>query len=335
MPEPVPPSPRVRRRRALLLAGTAVALIVVAVAVLALTRDSGGVTIHIPGVVAIDPASGEVVASVAVGSRPVAIAGDDTGVWVGDGRDGTISRIDPSTHEVTRTAGIGAPAVDLAFGAGSLWAATGGFGEVLRIDPELVAVTERIPLGPPDATEAPTVQAIAANDTTVWAGAQGGLVPIDAASGEPRPAIDLGAASALSITVGGDAVWATTLRQRAKRVEAGSDQVTTDFYAGTFILPVALDGDAVWVGAADEGRLWRLDAATGATQLTTEAGRGSSGIAVGLGAVWVTCWSDGTIVRVDRETGRPTTVIPVGGAPEDVAIGAGLVWAAIPETPAQ
>ena len=93
-----------------------------------------------------------------------------------------------------------------------------------------------------------------------------------------------------------------------------------------------MDGDAVWVGATEEGRLWRLDAATGATQLTTTAGKGSNGIAVGEGAVWVASWSDGTVVRVDRATGDVKAVIPVGGAPEDIAVGGGLVWVAVPET---
>jgi len=333
VPEPVPPSPRVRRRRAMLLTGAAVALVVIAVLVLALTRESGGVEVTLPAVVAIDPATNEIVASVRAGSLPIAVAADDAGVWVGDARDGTVIRIDTATRRVTRTAGIGAPAVDLALGAGALWAATGGFGEVLKIDPEIGAVAQRIPLGGPGDIEAPTIAAVAVDDTTVWAGAQGGLVPIDAATGDLRPVVDLGDASALQIAVGGDSVWATTLRQRAKRVERTSARVTAEFYAGTFVLPVALDGDdAVWVGAADEGRLWKVDAATGATELTTRAGAGSNGVAVGLGAVWVASWADGTIVRLDRETGEVQAVIPVGGAPADVAIGGGYLWVAVPET---
>ena len=333
-PGSAPPRPG-GRRGAVILAGAAVALVVVAVLVLALTRDSGGVEITLPAVVAIDPATNEVVASVAAGSRPVAVAADDKGVWVGDARDGTITRIDAANRTVTRTAGIGEPAIDLALGAGSLWAATGGFGEVVRIDPELGAVAQRIPLGDPGDTVAPTVSSIAADNETVWAGAEGGIVPIDAATGTAREPVNLGRASALQIAVGGDAVWATTLRRRAKRIEKASAQVTADFYAGTFILPVALDGDAVWVGAADEGRLWRFDAATGATQLTTRAGKGSNGIAVGADAIWVASWADGTVVRLDRRTGDVEAVIPVGGAPEDIAVGGVLVWVAVPEGPAQ
>jgi YVTN family beta-propeller protein len=89
----------------------------------------------------------------------------------------------------------------------------------------------------------------------------------------------------------------------------------------------------VWVGAGDEGRLWRLDADTGATELTARAGRGANGIAVSAGSVWVASWPDGTVQRLDPDTGEVRAAIPVGGAPADIAVGAGYVWVAVPEAP--
>lgn len=335
-PPHVPPptgDPRIRRRRTAALVGAAVALVVASVLALALTRADDGVVVTLPAIVAIDPDGDEVVAVVTTGSAPISIVAGDDGVWAGDARDGTVARIDPATRRVTRTLGIGEPAVDLAVGAGALWVATGSFGEVLRVDPDLGAVTRRIPLAAQGAVEVPTVSAVAAASGRVWAGARGGLVPIDPASGEPGAPIDLGDASALHISAVGDGVWATTFRRRAKRVEAGSGRVTAEFYAGTFVLPVALDGRSVWVGAGDDGRLWKLDADTGATELITTAGRGSSGIAVGEGSVWVTSWPDGTVQRLDPDTGEVLAVIPLGGAPADIAVGGGLVWVAVPEAP--
>ena len=268
------------------------------------------------------------------GSAPISVVAGDDAAWAGDARDGTVARIDPTTHEVTRTLGVGEPAVDLALGAGALWVATGSFGNVLQVDPALGAVTRRIPLGEPGAVEVPTVSAVAADDGGVWAGARGGMIPLDPATGEPGAVIDLGDASALQLAVGGDGVWATTLRRRAKRVERGSGRVTAEFYAGAFVLAVAVDGvRATWVGAADDGRLWKLDPDTGATERTATAGRGANGIAIGEGSVWVASWPDGTIQRLDRETGAVRAVIPVGGAPTDIAVGAGLVWVAVPEAP--
>ncbi|HTI35580.1 MAG TPA: hypothetical protein VL422_18035, partial [Miltoncostaea sp.] len=333
-PPHIPPpirDPRVRRRRTIALAATAVAIVAVAVLALALTRDSGGgVAITVPSLVVIDPATDGVVASVAVGSRPISVAADDAGAWVGDARDGTITFVDATTRQRVSTLGVGAPVVDLAYGAGALWAATGGFGEVLQIDTGLGGVTRRIPLGAPGAIESTTVSAVAADDESVWAGARGGIVRIDAATGKVGSVTDLGDSSALQAVIAGDAVWATTFRRRAKRVERASARVTAEFYAGEFILPLAAEGDrAVWVAAADEGRLWKIDADTGATQLTATAGRGANGLAVSDGSVWVASWPDGTVQRVDPDSGEVRAKIPVGGSPTDIAVGAGYVWVTV------
>lgn len=295
-PAPGTDPPRRMHRRPLALGGALVLLAVPIVVGFALARGGDdGVAPTLPGVVAIDPETNAVVAYVEAGSRPVALAGDERGVWVGDASDGTVTRIDAATLRVTRTTGIGVPAIDLATGAGALWAAAGGFGVVVRLDPESGAVLGQVPLAPPGATVSPTVSAVA---------------------------------------VAGDSVWATTLRRRALRVERTSRQVTGEFYAGSFVLPLVLDGEeAVWVGAADDGRVWKIDALTGATMLTVQAGAGSNAMAVGAGAVWVGSWPDRTVVRLDRGTGEVRSVIAVGGEPADLAFGGGLLWVAVPEAP--
>jgi YVTN family beta-propeller protein len=333
-PPHVPPpirDPRSRRRRTFILVGAGVVIVVAAVLALALTRDTGGATaVAVPSVVVIDPATDEVVASVATGSRPISVAADERGAWVGDARDGTVSFVDGTTHQRTATVGVGAPVVDLAYGAGALWAATGGFGEVLQMDVGLGGVTRRIPLGEPGAIEATTVSSVAADDASVWAGARGGIMPIDPGTGDVGAVTGLGGSSALQAVIVGDGVWATTFRRRAKRVERASGRVTAEFYAGEFILPLAGEGDrAVWVGSADDGRLWKIDADTGATQLTARAGRGANGLAVSDGSVWVASWPDGTVQRVDPDTGAVRAVIPVGGSPADIAVGAGYVWVVV------
>jgi YVTN family beta-propeller protein len=156
-------------------------------------------------------------------------------------------------------------------------------------------------------------------------------VRIDPATGDVGNVTDLGDSSALQAVIAGDGVWATTFRRRAKRVERASGRVTAEFYAGQFILPLAAEGErAVWVGSGDDGRLWKIDADTGATQLTAKAGRGSNGLAVSDGSLWVASWPDGTVQRVDPDSGEVRAVIPVGGSPADIAVGAGYVWVAVP-----
>src|SRR6185503_6926795 len=124
----------------------------------------------------------------------VAIAAGAGSVWVGDARDGTITRVDPLTRRVAKTIGIGAPVVDLATGLG--------------------AVAQRVPLGDPADPVVPSVPSVAVGDGRVWAGVPEGLARIDPRSGEVAETIDLDSAQALQIAAGGGAVWVTTIANR-------------------------------------------------------------------------------------------------------------------------
>jgi hypothetical protein len=237
-----------------------------------------------------------------------------------------VTRIDPATRQVTKTIGISAPAIDLAVGAGAVWVATGGFGVIVQIDPDLGAATHTIELGAPGSPVVPAASAIAVTRDRVWVGALDGLVGIDPESGRQANRIDLGRAAALQIAAGYGSVWATTFANRAKRVEASSAQVTTEFYAGTFVFAIALDRSAVWVAAGGSGQLWELDPVTGASLGTARARYGRKRNCPRLPL---------RLGRVERQShalsarfidGKVMTAIPMGGTPEDVAVGGGLVW---------
>jgi len=337
-PEPDKQQPPVRRRnrgRFLALAGVVLAAAIAVVVAFAFTRDStpAAVKITAPAVVVVDPKTNSVVASIDVGSKPATIAGGEGAVWVGDARDFTVTRIDPATRRVAKTIGIGAPAVDLAVGAGAVWVATGGFGTVVRIDPRLGAPTDSIELGDPGNPVVPAASSIGVTQGRVWVGAMDGLVSIDPGSGRRTSKVDLGHTAALQMAAGFGAIWATTLGNRAKRVEAGSAKETAEFYAGTFIAAIARDRSAVWVGAGGTGQVWKLDPITGAALGTANAGKGTSAIALGSGAVWVASWPTHTLLRLDPATGEVLAGIPVGGTPEDVAVAGGLVWVAVQHEP--
>jgi DNA-binding SARP family transcriptional activator/streptogramin lyase len=333
-PEPVAEEPPPTRRghgRRLALVGVVLAAAIAAVLAFAFTRGSAPAPVKIvaPAVVAVDPNTNRVVASIDVGSKPVAIAAGEDAVWVGDARDFTVTRIDPATRRVTKTIGIGAPAVDLAVGAGAVWVATGGFGTVVRIDPELEAPADPIELGDPANPVVPAASSVGVTPGRVWVGAFTGLVSLDPESGRRTGRVDLGRSAALEMAAGYGAVWATTIGNRAKRVEASSAKETTSFYAGTFVAAIARDRSAVWVGAGGSGQVWKIDPVTGAAESTANAGAGTSGIAVGFGAVWVTSWPTRTLYRLDPTTGEVLAAIPMIGTPEDITVGGGLVWVAV------
>ena len=291
-------------------------------------EPSASVVANPPTLAVIDPATNSVVASIPVGSKPVAIAAGEGGVWVGDARDGTITRVDPEARRVVKTIGIGAPVVDLATGLGGVWAATGGFGEVVRIDPEVGAVAQRIPVSDPADPVVPSVPSVGVGDGRVWAGVPDGLARIDPSSGDVVDTVHLDGNQALQIAAGGGAVWVTTIANRAKRVEASSGRPTAEFYAGGWVYPVALGGGSAWVGGLRG--LAKLQPDTGASLSSSAEIRGVTGIAFGEGSVWLTNSLTSDVVRVDPETGAIDARIPLGGQGEDLVVHRGLVWVVLP-----
>ena len=313
------------------LAGLVLAAVLIGAATAGylLVRDEAPASVAVvpPALIAVDPATNRVVASIPVGSRPVTVAAGAGAIWVGDARDGTVTQVDPETKTAVKTIGVGAPVVDLATGAGGVWAATGGFGEVVRIEPELGVVADRIPLGDPDDPVVPSATAIGVGDGRVWVavGNVNGLARIDPSSGATVAAIEVGRASVLQVAVGDGAVWATTIASRAKRIEASSARETAEFYAGTWVDPIALGGNAVWIGG-ESGQLWKVDPLTGTALVTSRPIAQIGGIAVGENAVWVTSYARDGLVRVSAETGEVETRIPTGGPAEDAVVHRGLVW---------
>ena len=327
-----------RRRSRARLVSVAVLLVAVAIASAALgyflvaDGSRAAAAAPPPALVVIDPTSNRVVASIKVGARPTTVAAGAGGVWVGDTRDGTVTRVDPETREVATTIGIGAPVVDLAVGAGGVWAATGSFGEVVQIDADVAAVVQRVSLGDPDDPIVPQVTSVGVGDGRVWVGAFKGLARIDPRSGDIVERIDLGSGNAQQIAAGDGAVWATTFDNRAKRVEASSGRETAEYYAGGWLDPVVLAGGAVWVGG--QNGVSKVDSVTGVELVSSRPAGDILGIAYGDGSVWLGSFSDPEVLRVDPKTGAVEARIATGGSGLEAAFHDGLLWVVVVPLPA-
>jgi hypothetical protein len=161
------------------------------------------------------------------------------------------------------------------------------------------------------------------------------MVRISPSSGAVVARAELGGNTALQITVGGGAVWATTFGNRAIRVEARSAEQTATFYAGAMVYPLALGGKALWVGGGGRGTgaVWKVDAVTGTPLLTTRPAADVSAVAFGEGAAWATSVGDAVLVRIEPQTGEVEEEIPIAGAAEDIVVHDGLVWIAVAPRP--
>ena len=278
-----------------------------------------------PALVAIDPTSNRVVASIKVGSRPTTVAAGAGGVWVGDTRDGTVTRVDPETREVETTIGIGAPVVDLAIGAGGVWAATGSFGEVVQIDPDVAAVVQRVSLGDPDDPIVPQATSVGVGDGRVWVGAFDGLARIDPRSGDVVERIDSG-------------VRQRPADRRRRRRRVGDDVRQPGQARRGELGP--RDGRVLRGGLARPGRArrrcslgrWRnggskVDSVTGAArQGSTRPAGDVVGIAYGDGSVWLASFSKARGRPGRPETGAVEARIATGGSAFEAAFHDGLLW---------
>ena len=97
---------------------------------------------------------------------------------------------------------------------------------------------------------------------------------------------------------------------------------------------IAVGEAAVWVARHDDGRVSRIDPASGTESI--EVGAGADRIVAGQGAVWVTVADGRKLVRIDPRTRRVTTRLPVDaaqppgcGCPNPgLEIAEGALWAA-------
>ena len=99
-------------------------------------------------VVRVDPASGQTLATIAVGKAPLRLAASPGAVWVANYADGSVMRIDTATNAVVATVTVGGRPTGLAYDYGSVWVGDEKGGSLNRIDPatnKVVATIHTVP----------------------------------------------------------------------------------------------------------------------------------------------------------------------------------------------
>jgi DNA-binding SARP family transcriptional activator/ABC-type branched-subunit amino acid transport system substrate-binding protein len=303
------PGPRPARRRARLLVLAGVLLLAAAVGAIAvlLVRDGGGETVAgseetIAGANAgvLDPRTGELLATIPLGTSPTSIAVGEGSVWVLDADDRTVSQIDPEERAVVRTFSTGSTPTDLAVGGGAIWVGNGvpqartALPEsVSRFGPESAVVDETIPLSP------------ASGPALTWVG-QDSLRP--------------------HIAVADAAVWVVNPDLSVSRIDPRTNQVVAGV-AGVQAVTIAAGEGEVWI-VNDGGEVVEIDPRTNAaSKLIPVAAESLTVLAVGAGAVWVADPLGGSVWRIDPDPDPILRTIPLDVGVGAVAFGEGAVWA--------
>ena len=314
-----------RRRRWPVLAAAALLAAASTVAGVALTSGQASTrgTITPDGAGAVDPATGQVAASVAVGSAPGGIAAGAGSIWVTNGADGTVTRIDPNGPHVEQTLVVGSLPAGIGYGAGAVWVANALDGSVSRIDPQANQVVQTISVGG-------RPFALAAGLGAVWVADANGarVVALEPGSGVPRRFVRLEAAAG-GVAVGFGAVWVTEpLARKLVRIDPVSGETLAEIGVGGGAGPVAVGNGAVWVVNTLDGTLSRVDPVRDAVASTTPIGDAPTAVAAGAGDVWVTDQGAGSLVSVNPGTGTVRRRYPIGAAPAAVTLVGQTPWVA-------
>jgi streptogramin lyase len=209
----------------------------------------------------------------------------------------------------------------LAVDAADAWIACKEQSRVIRVDPKSGRVESSLRLDAP-------VIAVALGYGSLWAvDSSSTLYRIRPATARVAKRIQLGAAAAYNIWVGGGSVWvADDQAAQVIRVAPATGKVVRRIAVGDGPASMAFSGRSAWVVNHRDRRLDRIDLATNMMKrLGTIPGDAPERIAWLGGSLWIT--GRGTdLIRVDPQTGGVRETIEVGAGGIDVVAGDGALW---------
>jgi YVTN family beta-propeller protein len=248
-------------------------------------------------VVTVDQKTARVVgAPIKVGPSPVALAADDTTVWVADA-SGTLTGItirdqQPDLAPTT----IGGTLSGIAVADGELWITDVENG---RLWPRAVGYR---PGGPTPPIQIPQgAVRVAVDGSSVWVtNGEDTVTRVDATTRAVDPPITVGTGP-IGVAARNGVVWvANSDDDDVSRLVPG----TTGPLAATKVakapIGVAVGADGAWVISQDARRLTRLDATTGKVRGSTSIATRPRGIALGTDRVWIVGVEPNVVVGVLR-----------------------------------
>ena len=293
-------------------------------------------------VVRINPATRQVVASIAAGKDPSGVTVGEGSVWVTNSGDGTVSRIDPVGNKVTGVIPVGKRPVAIAFGEGAVWVANFLGNSVSRIDPATNKVVATIPLD-----TSPT--SIATGEGSVFvASAEQVIVTellpvlvvwlIDPDNNTVTATSRVNGACRGLVAEGDGAAWVTT-EQVVARVEPATGKILSEFTPGVAIFGITVGDGSVWVARGGlPARVLRLDAARERVEAEIPVGNSRPAItqscphiamATGNGSLWVTNVDDGSISQIATVSNDVVDSFVVGKGLTGLALGQGGLWVTV------
>ena len=224
---------------------------------------------QLPGsLLRVDPLSGQVTATISIGSNALDITASPGAVWAANYDDGTVSRIDTATNTVAATIALAKGVSAVAFGQGGLWVSNERTGSVTRVDPATNQVVVTIPtVGGP--------AGIAVSPGAVWVANEGHLGLSDGV---------------------------------LSRIDPATNQVVATTPVGKGPLFIAVGGGSVWVALTGESSVVQVNASTGAVRGRVAVVGPSLGIAATDHAAWAVQPNEAGLSTTPEQPGTLTRI---------------------------
>ncbi|HEY3840230.1 MAG TPA: hypothetical protein VGL72_26840 [Bryobacteraceae bacterium] len=246
----------------------------------------------------LDPKTGQIAATVAVGKRPCSgLAYGFGSIWAPSCGDKSLARVDVKTNTVVAT--IAAPPAEseggIAVSKDAVWLVTDKEGKLSRIDPKTNTVVNQIDIPAASA-------AVLYGDDAIWitTPAKNLLTRVDPATNQVTDSIEVGPRPRFE-TFGAGSVW--TLNQgdgTISRVDTKSRKVLAKIEAG---IPgnggeIAFGFGHVWA-TVFQIPITEIDAKT--NQVVRQwTGEGGDSIRVAHGSIWLSNLRQHNVWRIDR-----------------------------------
>jgi YVTN family beta-propeller protein len=317
---------RSRKRPAVLLSalvGVIVAVVVVPLLVFGQGGSGGHAAVSVAddslGVV--DARSGHLVADIAVGATPTAVAAGENAYWVTNAEGNTVSRIDPETAAVVDTIPVGNGPSGIAIGAGAVWVVNSLDGTVWRIDPGTNTMVQKIGVG-----NEPLGILYAAGSVWVTNTGDGTITKIDPASDSTKtlegPADEL--------AFGAGTLWASEPDAgQVVRIDPATGKQVFAIRVGNGPTGIAFGDGAAWVANSLDGTVSRIDPDTNTVTATVLTGDGPDAVAVDPRGIWVSNEFDGKVVRIDPSRNQVAQRVSVGSRPLGLSMSGDAVLVAV------
>ena len=276
------------------------------------------------GLVAVNTASGRLVAATPLNGAPEAVSSGAGSVWVADA-GGSVRRIDPGSGAAVDQILVGGEPGSIVSGGGAIWVASTVGATVTRIDPTTESVTQTIPL--PGAN--PGAIAYGAGGLWVADSVARELFEIDPATGSLERTLPLDLQpSAIAAT--GQAIWVAGYNNATvEKLTPASGRVIARVHVGDGPVALAFQAGALWVANSLDATVSRVDPLTLAVTSTIPVGSGPDALAAAAGSVWVANQYSGTVSRIDPRRDQVVASVGVAGAPTSLTVSGSRLWVGV------